>query len=498
MVIAQRNDTSLEIVFTAAGDAAHARRILRMAADGRLRKIYTGVYTGNLDSPLSAIVLRNWPIIVGQLLPGGVVSFRSAMVARPEEGRLYVTRGKTRRTVELPGLIVHVIPGMGPIIEGEAKDAQLKSVYLASESRWLLENLTAAKGVAERVISREVLEAYLDNRLILRGEHGLNRLRDTCRTLANALDMKKEFARLDKIIGTLLGTHEHHKLHSRQALARVAGKPYDPTRLELFDALFSHLKTHVMPQILGRAAAGQTLENFAFFESYFSNYIEGTTFLVSEAEQIVFEGKVIHNRAADSHDVLGTFHAALQTPWRNSSARTEDDFLTNLKSINALVMQSRPDKNPGEWKDKSNQVGSTLFVEPLLVPGTLREGFARIHALDDPFARAMMTMFVIAEVHPFLDGNGRTARLVMNAELSAAGLSRIIVPTVYREDYLLPLKALSNHHDPTAYLRAMIRIQQWTAAFNYGLPRSALITTLKACNAFEENLQHYKLIFPEA
>ena len=48
-----------------------------------------------------------------------------------------------------------------------------------------------------------------------------------------------------------------------------------------------------------------------------------------------------------------------------------------------------------------------------------------------------MVMFVVAEVHPFSDGNGRTARLAMNCMLSARALSRIIIPTVYREDYLL-------------------------------------------------------------
>jgi hypothetical protein len=496
MAIAQINDIIPEIVFTA-GDAAHTKRVSRLAKDGVLRKIYSGIYTSNPDSPLESIVLRNWQVIVGHLLPAGVVSFRSAVAARPEDGRLYVTRGKTRRTVELPGLAVHVIPGPGPVIDGPAVDAPLKGLYLASEPRWLLENLAAAKGVAERVISQEELEARLDQRLVLRGEVGLNRLRDTCQALVAPLGLNKEFIRLDKIVGALLGTHERRQLSSRQALARAAGQPYDPLRLELFDALFSHLKSNVMPQVFDRAATGPAVDNFAFYEAYFSNYIEGTTFLVSEAEQIIFEGKMVANRTEDSHDVLGTFQAASQAPWRNTPARTEDSFLAWLKSVNALVMKSRSDKNPGEWKDKANQAGSTLFVDPSLVTGTLREGFARILALDDPFSRALMTMFIISEVHPFRDGNGRTARLAMNAELSAGKLSRIIVPTVYREDYLLPLKALSSNHDAVPYLRTMIRAQSWTAAFDYSLTRPALTAAMKACNAFEDDLRRYRLIFPE-
>jgi Fic family protein len=64
-------------------------------------------------------------------------------------------------------------------------------------------------------------------------------------------------------------------------------------------------------------------------------------------------------------------------------------------------------------------------------------------------------MFIVSEAHPFQDGNGRTARLLMNTFLSYARQCRIIVPTVFREGYLLPLKALRQQGDATAYIRAM-------------------------------------------
>ncbi|WP_286145042.1 Fic family protein [Bacteroides caecimuris] len=53
--------------------------------------------------------------------------------------------------------------------------------------------------------------------------------------------------------------------------------------------------------------------------------------------------------------------------------------------------------------------------------------------MTDPFARAIFMMFMISEVHPFNDGNGRIARVMMNAELVRADQSRIIIPTVFRE-----------------------------------------------------------------
>lgn len=71
-----------------------------------------------------------------------------------------------------------------------------------------------------------------------------------------------------------------------------------------------------------------------------------------------------------------------------------------------------------------------------------------------------MMMFVVTEIHPFLDGNGRAARLAMNCVLSAGRQSRIIIPTIYREDHLLPLKALSHNRDASPLVASMLRIQR--------------------------------------
>ena len=104
-------------------------------------------------------------------------------------------------------------------------------------------------------------------------------------------------------------------------------------------------------------------------------------------------------------------------------------------------------------------------------------------------------MFLVAEVHPFNDGNGRLARLVMNAELSQAMQCRIIVPTLYRETHLDCLRVLTREGDPSAFIKAMIDIQRWAASFDYA-SLNHVIALMQRCNAFEKSPVEFKLLNP--
>ena len=122
-------------------------------------------------------------------------------------------------------------------------------------------------------------------------------------------------------------------------------------------------------------------------------------------------------------------------------------------------------------------------MAPELVEGTLEEGFSLYRSLETAFQRAVFMMFMVAEVHPFADGNGRVARIMMNANLIASGEERIIVPTVYRGNYLSALKALSLTAHPEPLIRALDYAQRWTLAVPWG----ELQTTRQAlefCHAF--------------
>ena len=70
-------------------------------------------------------------------------------------------------------------------------------------------------------------------------------------------------------------------------------------------------------------------------------------------------------------------------------------------------------------------------------------------------------------MHPFADGNGRVARVLMNAELSAVGEQRIVIPIVYRDDYLQGLRALSRNANPRPLIRVLDFAQEYAAAIDW-------------------------------
>ena len=216
---------------------------------------------------------------------------------------------------------------------------------------------------------------------------------------------------------------------------------------------------------------------------------------MQEDRGFVLEGKPSEQRPKDSHDVIGVFRQAVSPAWVNQTLSSGEPVLAQLRARHADQMAERPEVSPGEFKVHANRAGNTEFVDPKLVRGTLIEGSRILPSVPAGTARALLAMFLVSEVHPFADGNGRLARLVMNAELSVVGACRIIIPTLFRQEYLDCLRVFSRSGDPVPSIAAMQKIQGWTAAFDYQ-SLDGVIEKLKACNAFERSRAQLQLLAP--
>ncbi len=474
-------DLNKEIVFSSS-DSVVSRSISKAEKDGKVRKIAPRIYTTNLRDSIEHIIKRNFFEILKWRLPNAVISHRSASELKPTEtGNFFITSTSNRKISDLKGVIINVMKGK-PALDS---DVNLGSLYISSEWRWVLENMQASKGKngISKTFPIEYVEDKLEKIILREGEKGINQFRDKAREIAKQLEMNAEFERLNSIISALLSTHDSNVLNTDSARARAIGIPYDAKRVELFQILYNKLKDYYFPERTDKNTSEDSFRLFSFFERF---NIEGTKFTIEDAKKIVDTGIAIPKRIKDSHDILGTFNIVSNSHEMSITPSTEDELIEILKRRHYAMMYERAeDVNAGEFKTQNNRAGNTEFVDHTLVEGTLRQGFKFYAALTDPMAKAIFIMFMISEVHPFTDGNGRISRIMGNAELFKSDLSRIIVPTVFREDYIGSLKRFTNKKDPDAFIRVMDKLQYFSNNI-FGENFEELNNYIKATNAYKE------------
>ncbi len=453
--------------------ATHGNRssLARSAALGQVRRVARGIYSDELDRTDEEVVAGHRWEIVAHVIPDAVIVDRSAASGgAPAGGTLFVASQARSRKVLLPGLSIAVRPG--PRLPSD--QMWTDGVVISSPARTLIDNLALSRGRANlaRTLSQSELGDWVARQARLLGDQRLNRLRDEAREIAVALGVPGRADEADELIGAALGTRPAAG-GSRALAARAEGRGYDEDRVQRFEDVASQLVELVPSEELPASlppAANEAHSSLGFWEAYLSNHIEGTVFAVEQAEQIVATGEPPRDRPADGHDVLGTYRVVTDAVERVRVPRTAEELSDILLARHAEILGGRPDQGPGRWKREPNQAGSYVFVHPTLVEGTLAQGFLQRERLTSPFARALFMFYLVSEVHPFSDGNGRVVRTLVNAELSHAGQSRILIPIVWRNEYLSAVRQLSRQGNVLLYARTLAFAWRWTATMTWSDP----------------------------
>lgn len=474
----------LNEVLAGSSDKKENRQISTWLKKGLIRKIAPRLYSPNFEDSPGEIIQRNLFEVLSLLYPGAMMSHRSAFEFEPTRaGHIFLTYSYTKK-VKLPGLTLRFLEGPEPVEGDRFFSGQLR---VSQEARAFLENLQPSRGAGPetKILPFPLIEEKLETIIRTNGEEAVNKLRDRARELAELLGMKKEFHRLDALIGALLSTRDAGVLSTPRGIARAEGRPYDPARVLLFQNLFRELEARHFPLKEDPNRSRKSFRNFAFFESYFSNYIEGTEFELDVARQIIESNKPLPARNEDSHDILGTYQLVSNPRLMSEIPGSGEELVSFLRDRHKVLLRVRQDKEPGAFKNRNNRAGNTVFVDWNLVEGTLIRGYEIYQALNHPFKRAAFMLFLVSEVHPFIDGNGRVARIMMNAELVAAGQAKILIPTVYRDDYLGALRKLTRRALVDPYLRMLERIYDFSLTIS-GEDMDFMQTHLENCKAFQE------------
>ncbi len=178
--------------------------------------------------------------------------------------------------------------------------------------------------------------------------------------------------------------------------------------------------------------------------TYHSNAIEGNTLTLRETkvalEGITIGGKSLreHLEAVNHRDAI----LLLEEMVRKDEPLTE----WSIKSLHQLILKGIDDDNAGRYRTVNVRISGAEHLPPdqVLVP-ELMERFIAWHQTEapalHPVERAARVHSDFVKIHPFVDGNGRTSRLLMNLELMKAGYPAAVLPVERRLAYYEALDA---------------------------------------------------------
>lgn len=172
--------------------------------------------------------------------------------------------------------------------------------------------------------------------------------------------------------------------------------------------------------------------------TYHSNAIEGNTLTLMETK-VVLEGITVGGKLLREHfEAINHRDAILYV--EDVVRRAESLSEWQIRNLHRLVLKQIDDDNAGTYRRLNVTIAGARHVPPdmLLVPEQM---VALLHWYDHesvslhPIERAARLHSDFVKIHPFVDGNGRTARLLLNLELMKCGFPAIVLPVERRLAY---------------------------------------------------------------
>ncbi|MBN2643845.1 MAG: Fic family protein [Desulfuromonadaceae bacterium] len=208
---------------------------------------------------------------------------------------------------------------------------------------------------------------------------------------------------------------------------------------------------------LDRDAVLQLQEYYRIGLTYSSNALEGNTLTESETKVVLEDGLTIGGKPLRDHlEALG-HSAAFDKLLQLAQGQHIDE--TAILELHRLFYQRIDADTAGHFRTKPVLITGTSFVPP--PPSRVPEAMqAFVEAIPcqrqelHPIAFAAWLHIRLANIHPFIDGNGRTARLLMNLALLQSGYPITIIPPVIRGDYITALQA-SNKGDSQPFVNLL-------------------------------------------
>jgi Fic family protein len=215
--------------------------------------------------------------------------------------------------------------------------------------------------------------------------------------------------------------------------------------------------------------------------TYTSNAIEGNTLSAIETTLVIEKGITIGGKPLKDHLEATDHYDALQYV-RELARRATPLTELDVRSLHSLVLKRSDAEIAGRYADQGRfvltETGRYAFPSPVEIPALMGAFAAWLTTAPQTPATAFTAHRRLVDIHPFNDGNGRTARLLMNLILLRADYPPVAVRPEDRVAYIGALQKAQAGDGPAAFDRLLYErldttLGEYLSALQEALPEPA-------------------------
>ena len=195
--------------------------------------------------------------------------------------------------------------------------------------------------------------------------------------------------------------------------------------------------------------------------TYNSNGIEGNTLTLRET-QVVLEGITVGGKSIKEH--LEAINHEKAILFLDDLVKDNEPISEwNIKNIHQLILKDIDNENAGRYRKENVTIKGATHIPPdyLKIPELMEKLILTYNTWSEyhPIIQAALLHGELVKIHPFVDGNGRTSRLLMNLDLMNSGYNPVIIKKESRLKYYEALDKAHTTGNYTDFVKLVTKLE---------------------------------------
>jgi excisionase family DNA binding protein len=201
-----------------------------------------------------------------------------------------------------------------------------------------------------------------------------------------------------------------------------------------------------------KGALARLQETFRVDLTYNSNAIEGNSLSLNETKLVLEEGLTIGGKSMKEHLEVTNHSQAIDFVESLVNKHTLEEI--DVLNLHAIILDKIDPQNAGFYRHTAVRISGTTYTppNPAKVPVLMQEVYVLLKTRGgEPIEMGAKIHQRFVDIHPFIDGNGRTARLLLNLYLMRNGYPPVIILRAERAKYIRTIMKARAENDITPF-----------------------------------------------